>query len=69
MVECKLQSYHVDNLAVVLDDNKYLEELDLSWNNLAPRDMLKVTNTLGKNRTLRHLNLAWNFLTHAQKGM
>ena len=40
-----------------------MEELDLSWNQLTPHAMLRLTATLAENRQLRTVNLSMNSLT------
>ena len=53
----------MDKLVTVIDDCRYLKELDLSWNELPSQQMLDLTRVLATNRTLTFVNLSWNFLT------
>lgn len=50
-------------LVQIIAENSKLRELDLSWNELPPHDMLELTGVLAKNRTLTFVNLSWNFMT------
>ena len=59
----QLQSIHMQKLAKILTENNFLKELDLSWNELPPHEMLTLTTVLAKNRTLTFVNLSWNYLT------
>jgi hypothetical protein len=48
--------------------SEFLIELDLSWNEMKPILLLEFTKFLKENRTLRVLNLSWNFMTTHQAG-
>ena len=50
-------------LVQIISENKHLKELDLSWNELPPSDMIELTGVLAKNRTLTFVNLSWNYMT------
>lgn len=44
-----------------------LTELDLSWNAMGMVEMKEITKFLAENRTLRNVNLSWNYLTKTDK--
>ena len=50
-------------ICFIIKDARFLEELDLSWNQLTPHAMLRLTGTLAENRQLRTVNLSMNSLT------
>jgi Ran GTPase-activating protein (RanGAP) involved in mRNA processing and transport len=63
-----LVSVHVHRTISILDTNRTLKELDLSWNHLNANDMLQLAQSLAANRTLSYLNLSWNHLTTNDTG-
>jgi len=52
LVQAQLASYHVYKLIPFIDASKSLKELDLSWNNMCPSDMLELSRSLKQNRQL-----------------
>jgi Ran GTPase-activating protein (RanGAP) involved in mRNA processing and transport len=44
-----------------------LTELDLSWNSMGLFEMREITKFLAENRSLRKVNLSWNYLTKTDK--
>lgn len=40
----------------------WLEDLDLSWNDLIPRHFTPLLEVISRNRQLKSLNLSWNAL-------
>ena len=69
LVQAQLASYHIYKLVPFIDASVSLKELDLSWNNLCPSDMLELSKCLMHNRQLSYVNLSWNCLTHMGKKM
>ncbi len=47
-------------IAQYVDDNLYLEGLDLSWNDLLSNDFIPLLHALSKNVSLKSLNLSCN---------
>ena len=58
----QLHTHGLQLVARFLGDSSYLEDLDLSWNNLIPTDFKYFLEVLTNNRTLRVLNLSCNML-------
>ena len=52
----------MENISVYLKNSQYLEDLNLSWNNLRPTDFDCLFPVLGSNRTLRTVNLSSNMI-------
>ena len=69
LVQAQLASYHVSKLVPFIGASPSLKELDLSWNNLCPSDMLELSRCLAQNRQLHFVNLSWNCLSHMQRDM
>jgi len=63
LVQASLCNKDTKNLCDIIKKSELLIDLDLSWNELSSQSMLKLAETLSTNRTLKHLNLSWNFLT------
>ena len=49
-------------LARFVEESNYLEDLDISWNDLIPVHFTPLLEVLSRNRTLVSLNLSWNIL-------
>ena len=49
-------------LANYVENSEYLEDLDISWNDLLPIDFVPLFNILSNNKTLVRLNLSCNFI-------
>ena len=49
-----------DKILTLLQKSRSLVELDISWNRLAPDNMLDLLRVLGNNRQLQSLNISWN---------
>jgi hypothetical protein len=52
----------VKSVAALIHSSRTLDELDLSWNDLNPKDFGPLIQALNENKTLRILNLSWNAL-------
>lgn len=58
----QINKFCIEKISEFLDESEYLEDLDLSWNNLLPQDLFPLFNALAKNLTLKSLNLSSNTL-------
>ena len=47
----------------MIDNARFLVELDLSWSQITPLMMLNLTTHLAENRQLQVVNLSWNQIT------
>ena len=47
----------------MIDNARFLVELDLSWSQITPFMMLNLTTHLAENRQLQVVNLSWNQIT------
>lgn len=63
--ECSFDALHIDCdlLGNLIADNIFLEELDLSYNELDKRQVRKILGRFSKNKTLVQLNLSGNDLS------
>ena len=50
------------NISEYLANSQFLEDLNLSWNNLRPKDFECLFPVLSSNRTLRTINLSSNMI-------
>ena len=57
-----------ENICTIIESSSLLIDLDISWNELPVWSMLKICETLSRNRQLQHLNLSWNYLTKRASG-
>lgn len=62
LVRMNLHTHGLQLVAKFLNESSFLEDLDLSWNNLIPSDFKLFLEVLSNNRTLRVLNLSCNML-------
>ena len=60
LVKMQIDKTSLELVASLLEKSEYLEDLDLSWNNLLANDFNILFTVLSKNRTLRCLNLSCN---------
>lgn len=63
LVECSLGDFDADNICKIINNSRFLIDLDISWNMLNNTSMLKICEAVSQNRHLQHLNISWNFLT------
>ena len=62
----RLNKTSLEIIAKYIDESKYLENLDLSWNNLIPGDFAIIFDVLQSNTTLKSLNLSCNTIIEKQ---
>ena len=62
LVNCNLKE-NVTALCRVIETNKHIVSLDLSWNSISPANMIKILEVLSKNRKLQSINLSWNSIS------
>ena len=68
LVDCCISDSHVPPLLKMVEDGRFLLELDLSWSQITPFVLLQVTEFLAENRQLRVVNLSYNpFTSHSKK--
>ena len=60
LVKMHLNKNCLEIVSQLLLESQYLENLDLSWNNLLPKDFAVLFDVLADNKTLRSLNLSCN---------
>ena len=60
LVNCKITDEAMQELGMVLQESKTMQELDISWNVLKLQSYLNLIIGLGSNKTLVSLNLSWN---------
>ena len=58
----KLNFRNIEQVARIVTDSNFLEDLDLSWNDLIPAHFTPLLEALSRNRQLKSLNLSWNML-------
>ena len=61
-MQMQLNRISMSNIAEFLDKSHFLEDLNLSWNNLRPKDFEELFPVLSHNRSLRTLNLSCNMI-------
>ena len=49
-------------MARFVDESVFLEDLDLSWNDLIPLHFTPLLEVLSRDKQLRSLNLSWNMM-------
>ena len=49
-------------IAKLVDESAYLEDLDISWNDLIPMHFTPLLEVLSRNKMLKSLNLSWNMI-------
>ena len=57
-----INALHLEKIAQIVDESEWLEELDISWNNLVPLHFKPLLEVLSRNKQLKALNLSWNTL-------
>jgi hypothetical protein len=60
LVRVNLHDSSVEKICTALENKGFLTDLDISWNNLLPTTMYYIAETLGKNRSLKSVNISWN---------
>ena len=66
LVRMQLNKLSLARLATFVDKSEYLEDLDISWNDLIPLDFVPLLQTISTNKTLVSLNLSCNSLIEKQ---
>jgi len=66
LVRMQISKICLDKIADFVKDSMFLEDLDLSWNNLLPLDFCHLFNVLSRNLTLRSLNLSCNTIINKE---
>ena len=59
-VQLNLTSRAMKLVTQFLDESLYLEDLDVSWNDLVPLSFTPMLEVLSRNKSLKSLNLSWN---------
>ena len=62
LVRMQISGSALNTIATFLEESEHLQDLDISWNNLIPRDFLPLLKVISRNKTLRILNLSCNSL-------
>ena len=62
----QLSKISLELIAEYIKESRYLENLDLSWNNLIPSDFAVVFDVIQTNPTLKSLNLSCNTIIDKQ---
>ena len=62
LVQMQVNKVSLARLANYVENSEYLEDLDVSWNDLLPIDFVPLFNVLSNNKTLVRLNLSCNFI-------
>lgn len=74
MTQCRVElrtlglvQLHIDQLAIhtvarFVEESNFLEDLDLSWNDLIPSNFVPLLDVLSRNKMLKSLNLSWNMI-------
>ncbi len=65
LIKCGISATVVKSVATFIQSSRTLDELDLSWNDLNPKDFTPLLENLNENKNLRILNLSWNTLIDA----
>ena len=52
----------INLVAKYLDSSEWLEDLDVSWNDLMPLHFNSLLEVVSRNRHLKSLNLSWNMM-------
>lgn len=60
LVRMQLNKLSLEATAQFLEHSEYIEDLDLSWNNLLANDFTVLFTVISNNKTLRSLNLSCN---------
>ena len=55
-------NFALDDLAKLVEDSEYLQDLDISGNDLLPLHLAPLLLVLANNKKLHTLNLSWNQL-------
>ena len=58
----KINKLSIARLATFVKESEHLEDLDVSWNDFLPLDLVPLFNVLSENRTLVSLNLSCNMI-------
>ena len=66
-MNCKITDEAMQELGMVLQESKSMQELDISWNVLKLQSYLNLIIGLGSNKTLVSLNLSWNTIFEGQE--
>ena len=66
LVRMQLSRLNLARLATFVEKSEYLEDLDISWNDLIPLDFVPLLHVVSTNKTLVSLNLSCNSLIDKQ---
>ena len=62
LVKMRLTKACIEGVTTLIEQSEYIEDLDLSWNDLLPNYFYSLFKVLARNRTLRNLNLSCNMI-------
>ena len=62
LVKMGLTKACIEEITTLISNSEYIEDLDLSWNDLLPSYFSSLFKVLARNRSLRYLNLSCNTL-------
>ena len=60
LVQMHIDFLGIKQVARFLEESSFLEDLDLSWNDLIPLHFTPLLDVLSRNKSLKSLNLSWN---------
>ena len=62
LVQVGLTDHNVDDLTYLLQESRFLNEFDISYNKFSLSRICEITGELATNKHLRYVNLSWNAL-------
>ena len=66
LVNCSINDSNYKVLESLLKTQRFLIDIDISWNQLMPHFSKSLLTVMAENRRLQFINLAWNNITNSE---
>lgn len=66
LVNASITESNIKTLENLLKTQRYLIEIDISWNSLVPHFAKSLLQVLSENKRLHFINLSWNNITNSE---